>query len=777
MKQNKTSKRAVLTSALSLLLCCTMLIGTTWAWFTDSVTSAGNIIKSGTLDVEMTWADGTEDPNNTTWKDASVGAIFNNDLWEPGYVEVKHVKIANVGTLAFKYQIVIKANGELTKTADGKTLADAIDVYYLENATQVADRAALAAYTPECTLAQFLENNATANNTATGKLYPKDNTDSLPDNHTVTIALKMRESAGNEYQDMAIGTDFSVQLLATQWTYEEDTFDKNYDELADETPDNVGWPTSTSTVTITDPTQPTTISVGSGEGAATITIPANSADENDKFALTVTEVPVDPVTLPGETTYDVTFTKNGKEVENSDTVYTVELNIGLVALTGFEHNGVAMEEVDDIADLAENKYYYDGDTGIVTFMSKSFSPFTSKYLFAGGNGKQAHPYLLSNYDHLVNVALNIRNGATATVYYKLLSDISVAAKDEEIGGTHGYLSDDDRTYVIDLNGKTVTIGSFTLYGYASKMEVYNGTIDYTGKGGSFIGYACYQDVDTYNVNFHDLTLTGSIVDNGGSHYGPLVSYAFLLNSGSATFTARNIVNNMDIKSANSTGYVGGLFGYIQGSNVSAIVENCTMNGTIFAPYVGGFMNSCSNPQQGVTNTGNVLNGSLYGTIEVYAFSKKTGNGSVTLGDTAHIAVIPPSNDLFTVDETTKEVTINHTNNEVSYYVAAVMFMVNNDVNHTGGYPRYITKKLDNLDSNTLATGIYKYDILDADTDESANGTVVTEYTDTVIWQQDGTYYFWSPDYSLSNNKATLYVYGYDSTGAIKTYQTMPYTTH
>ena len=232
MKQNKTSKRAVLTSALSLLLCCTMLIGTTWAWFTDSVTSAGNIIKSGTLDVEMTWADGTKDPtdDNTAWTDASTGAIFNYDLWEPGYVEVKHVKIANVGTLAFKYQIVIKANGELTKTADGKTLADAIDVYYLENAAQVADRADLAAYNPECTLAQFLENNATANNTATGKLYPKDNTDSLPDNHTVTIALKMRESAGNEYQDMAIGTDFSVQLLATQWTYEEDTFDNKYDD-------------------------------------------------------------------------------------------------------------------------------------------------------------------------------------------------------------------------------------------------------------------------------------------------------------------------------------------------------------------------------------------------------------------------------------------------------------------------------------------------------------------------------------------------------------------
>ncbi len=109
----KHTKRALLSSALSLLLCITMLIGTTWAWFTDSVTSAGNIIKSGTLDVEMSWADGKENPDSATWKDASTGAIFDYALWEPGYVQVRHVKIANVGTLAFKYQIAIKANGEL----------------------------------------------------------------------------------------------------------------------------------------------------------------------------------------------------------------------------------------------------------------------------------------------------------------------------------------------------------------------------------------------------------------------------------------------------------------------------------------------------------------------------------------------------------------------------------------------------------------------------------------------------------------------------------------
>ena len=66
MRQKKSTRKALLSSAISLMLCLAMLIGTTFAWFTDSVTSAGNIIKSGKLDVEMYWANGTEDPADAT---------------------------------------------------------------------------------------------------------------------------------------------------------------------------------------------------------------------------------------------------------------------------------------------------------------------------------------------------------------------------------------------------------------------------------------------------------------------------------------------------------------------------------------------------------------------------------------------------------------------------------------------------------------------------------------------------------------------------------------
>ena len=80
MTNSKNTKRALLASLLSTVVCCAMLIGSTFAWFTDSVTSTGNIIKSGNLDVTLEWANGTEALDMATWKDASTGPIFNYSL-------------------------------------------------------------------------------------------------------------------------------------------------------------------------------------------------------------------------------------------------------------------------------------------------------------------------------------------------------------------------------------------------------------------------------------------------------------------------------------------------------------------------------------------------------------------------------------------------------------------------------------------------------------------------------------------------------------------------
>ena len=120
MTNKKSTKRALLMSVLAMLLCVTMLVGTTFAWFTDSVTSSGNIIKSGTLKVGMYWAEGQNDvpTADTDWTDAAKGAIFNYENWEPGYVSARHIKIANEGSLALKYQVNIIADGEVSELAD-----------------------------------------------------------------------------------------------------------------------------------------------------------------------------------------------------------------------------------------------------------------------------------------------------------------------------------------------------------------------------------------------------------------------------------------------------------------------------------------------------------------------------------------------------------------------------------------------------------------------------------------------------------------------------------
>lgn len=218
MNNKKGTKRALLTSMVSLLICMTMLIGTTFAWFTDEVTSSGNIIQSGTLDVTMEWLDGTLAPEETAeWKDASSGAIFDYTKWEPGYVQVRHVKIANVGTLALKYRLNILATGDVSE------LADVIDVYYIDPAVQVTGRTQLTDEYKLGTLSEILANLASRDDTtAVGSL-------NAGESETITLALKMQESAGNDYQDMAIGSEFAIQLVATQHTYEEDSFDDQYD--------------------------------------------------------------------------------------------------------------------------------------------------------------------------------------------------------------------------------------------------------------------------------------------------------------------------------------------------------------------------------------------------------------------------------------------------------------------------------------------------------------------------------------------------------------------
>lgn len=223
----------LLALALVLLISVGTLAGSTIAWFTDSVTSSGNIIKSGTLDAEMWYKD---EAGNL--KDASQGAIFNYQNWEPGFTQVKELTLKNVGSLAFEYDLRVFPTTEVV--AGETNLADVIEVYYGSGAAPTS-LAGVEAGTLAGTISAPIEANkaqgillpAEGKGSADVQLNDADKDIAKPGEATMWIALHMQEEAGNEYQGLSVGDGFAVQMLATQYTYENDSFGNTYDEGAE----------------------------------------------------------------------------------------------------------------------------------------------------------------------------------------------------------------------------------------------------------------------------------------------------------------------------------------------------------------------------------------------------------------------------------------------------------------------------------------------------------------------------------------------------------------
>ena len=217
MKRSST-KGALFTSFIALLLCCVMLLGTTFAWFTDEVTSANNKIQTGTLDIRLFHSTTKDD-----WKEItdSKEPVFTYDNWEPGYADVHFFEVLNEGTLALKWKASIKAPSEVG------AIAEVIDVYVKEYAdkadvdsvrTTIGRDNVKADWTKVSTLDKFIANLESA---TTGVLESKKS-------EALGIALVMQETADNKYQGGKID-NFDITVFATQLNYEKDSFDENYD--------------------------------------------------------------------------------------------------------------------------------------------------------------------------------------------------------------------------------------------------------------------------------------------------------------------------------------------------------------------------------------------------------------------------------------------------------------------------------------------------------------------------------------------------------------------
>lgn len=205
MTSSKSTKRALISSALAIIMCVAMLIGATFAWFTDTASTGVNKIQAGNLNVDIVDKNG----NSLDGKSLSFKDVNNNTdiLWEPGATfNLDSFKIVNKGNLAFKYKVIISGVNGNAK------LLEAIDFFVKIGD---AEKVALADWD--------------------GILLPDGEaaTDTMDAGTTsdITISGTMKKEAGNEYQGLSID-GIGITVVATQYTYENDSFGSTYDKDA-----------------------------------------------------------------------------------------------------------------------------------------------------------------------------------------------------------------------------------------------------------------------------------------------------------------------------------------------------------------------------------------------------------------------------------------------------------------------------------------------------------------------------------------------------------------
>lgn len=440
----KHTKRALLTSAIALLLCITMLIGTTWAWFTDNVTSAGNKIQTGSLKVDLELLDKKTDQWNSL-KD-SEAPIFNYDKWEPGYVDVKVLKIENEGTLALKWYATFVSETPLT------ILSDVIDVYVCPSETELgypADRE-LTGYKLVGTLTDFvntLEKTTYGSLQAGGVAY-------------LGIALKMRENAGNEYQDLSLGGAFDIRIHATQFTFEKDSFDETYDEMARE-----DVMVSRTQVLAEDAEEMSLALFYTGEKLVNIDVPASALVDPTQpvtFSIDAIEPNIEVTAGKKIYSYDIKVSNLRKNITSEDEMITVVLSVpkGLPAVEVFHKDELIADAV------------YDAVAGTVTFKTASFSPYSVSYNEANVENLQQLREAAAEADTLIKLKNDI------TIDLSKGSDDRVGA--HEVSGYYNAVDVTGQNVTIDLNGKTITLSCGDAYNSNSDV----GALFFVGANGN-----------------------------------------------------------------------------------------------------------------------------------------------------------------------------------------------------------------------------------------------------------------------------------------------------
>ena len=340
MTRKKTTKYALLSSVMAMVLSVAMLMGTTFAWFTDTVTSGTNRIIAGNLDVKLFHSNDmlTDEEVTETTK------LFTDiTLWEPGAMVYENFTVENAGSLALKYVFNLKVTN--ATFVEGKSLADVLKVAVVDGGVS-GDRADALA-----------QDFASINSFSLGNSLENNETD------TFGIIIYWQPSAmDNDYNkvDEVFKIDIAVDLFATQMTSERDSFGDTYDAGA-QLPVTLIAPITTDS---------------DNKVAAAVTLGASTANAVSAADPVYVAVPVGAELKPGSNDFTVKVEETERYssvplkpaaiaiafliemllAHDNSVVVPITVHIGTgLKLTAAYHDGTAMIEAKTVA--ADNNVY------------------------------------------------------------------------------------------------------------------------------------------------------------------------------------------------------------------------------------------------------------------------------------------------------------------------------------------------------------------------------------------------------------------------------------
>ena len=561
MTNRKSTKRALLGSVMAMVLCLAMLVGATFAWFTDTASTGVNKIQAGNLDVvlEMQNADGKWVSAEGKTLDFVKAADAKGEaiLWEPGCTyELPALRIRNNGNLALKYKVAITGINGSAK------LNEAIE-------WTIGDVAM-----------------GTEQHLAAGE------------SNAFTIKGHMKESAGNEYMNESID-GIAITVVATQDTVESDSFNNTYDASATYPVVAVGDVNTDGDTVLKDKEEDHTIQV---------TVPAGALDEGVQslkleVVKSATPAGVQVASTESSQSYEVTMKdQSGNAVSTNGTLMTVEMNVGKnrTALKLY-HDGEKMTNDSGTLTDAADHYVYDAATGYVTMKVSHFSPFTAVFARDYWTDHAADGYATPV--DTANKVVTVASAEELALFAKEVTDDGKnysgytlnLANDVDLGEylwkpINGY----NRLSGIVVNGNGHTIRNMKVRG-CTNSSVYGAGFTGDINGAVTVKNIAFDGADVFFVNYAKPQFAGNVggVVLGYTYGTTLFENVSVTNSSIWGFGKIGILLGMgadpgvkvtfkDCVSKNNTIHaaydMGGLAGMIQRGNGvdNASVENCTV---------------------------------------------------------------------------------------------------------------------------------------------------------------------------------------------------------